>query len=423
MLVLALLPAAVRAEPAATAETPLARIDRLLDDAVARKQVAGAVALVYHDGKIVYRAAVGQADRETQQPMQDDTIFRIASMTKPITSAAVMMLVDRGKLRLDDPVSKYLPEFADVQVLPEAARQENVFEVLTSRAREPITIRHLLNHTSGISYRFWNRPTLGRLYREYGVIDGLSETPGTVRENMQRLAKAPLWLEPGSGWEYGLNIDALGTIVEIVSGQTLDEFFRREILGPLKMRDTHFILPPEKHSRLAALYAPDEQRHLRRIGTGVQTVGELQYSATYPTWQENRYFSGGAGLVSTADDYLRFLRMLLGRGELDGVRLLKPETVDMMASNQTGDLKLSIQGHGDAFGYGFAVLTKAEQDGPGPHAGTYSWGGIFHTFFWVDPRERTIGLLLTQIYPFSHLTLREEFQRVTYAALAPLPAK
>jgi putative heme-binding domain-containing protein len=412
-----------------TPET-LARIDSLLDDAVKRRQIAGGAALIARNGKVIHLATSGLRDVEAALPVDESTIYRIASMTKPITSVAVMMLRDEGKLGLDEPVSRYLPEFLAPTVLV-AGREDATHRPVTVPAQREITIRDLLTHTSGLSYRFFDRPGLGKLYAASGVSDGLCETPGTVADNVGRLAKLPLLHQPGTVWEYGLSTDVLGRVVEVVSGRTLDEFFRERIFRPLRMEDTSFVVPETKRNRLAALYTPGPDKAIRRVGPGPVVAGALIYSATYPTRDGSTYFSGGAGLSSTIGDYARFLQMLLNRGELDGVRLLKPETVDLMTRNQIGDLTIAFPNHGDGFGHGFGVLTdrgKTEAFRRTAYddvatVGTFSWGGIFNTYFWADPERRMIGIVMTQIYPSDHLKLREEVKRLAYQALGVSQAR
>jgi CubicO group peptidase (beta-lactamase class C family) len=404
-------------EQAGLSATGLHRLDALLRDAVDHKQIAGAVALLAHDGKIGYLQAVGRRDAEADRPMTPDTLFRIASMTKPVTSVAVMMLVDDGKLRVDDPVAKYLPECRDPKVLVPGKPGDTPPYTLVP-AERPITVHHLLTHTSGITYRFFNRPHLTELYRKAGVSDGISQTEGTLADNIQRLAGQPLLHQPGTAWEYGLSTEVLGRLVEVVSGLPLDQFFQKRIFGPLHLNDTSFFVPDDRVGRLAALYTPGPDQKIVRVGEEPVRAGELIYSASYPYRGPKTYFSPGAGLVSTAPDYARFLQMLLNGGEANAVRLLKPETVREMTRNQVGDLKPWIESHGDRFGYGFGVVTAAGKgDGPAP-AGTYSWGGIFYTYFFVDPQKKLVGVLMTQVYPSGHLHLREEFQRLAYAALA-----
>jgi CubicO group peptidase (beta-lactamase class C family) len=391
----------------------LDRIGTLLRETAEARRIAGGSALVARRGKVVGLYLAGQRDLEAARPMTADTIVRIASMTKPITSTAVMVLVDDGKIRLDDPLSKFLPEFRDPRVLVDPNGGGD--PPATRPAGRQITIHHLLTHTSGLSYRFFNKPVLGPLYTTWAVSDGLSETPGTIGDNVRRIAAQPLLFPPGEAWEYSLATDVLGRVVEVASGRTLDEFFRQRLFQPLKMADTHFILPAAKRDRLAAVYHPGPGGKVERtVGHPIQD-GALVYSPSYPTWDEGHYYSGGAGLVSTLGDYARFLQMLLNRGELDGVRVLKPESVDRMTSSQIGTLPMPGFGHGNRFGYGFGVVTERGQE---PEAiGTYSWGGFFYTFFWADPKNELIGILFTQTYPSGDLKVREEFKRLTYEAL------
>jgi CubicO group peptidase (beta-lactamase class C family) len=395
----------------------LQQVDEVLQTAVKKQQIAGGAALIVRGGRIVHLATVGLADVENNVPIREETIYRIASMTKPITSVAVMMLVEQGKLRLDDPLSKFVPEFKDVKALVSGAKTGQPIDTITEPVATPITVHHLLSHTSGISYTLFDRPILARLYQDAGVSDGLIEMPGTIGDNVRRLSHVPLLFQPGAGWEYGLNTDVLGRVVEVASGQTLDAFFRDRIFQPLRMTDTHFILPTDKRSRLAALYAPEGPDRLRRVAEGVQKLGTLRYSATYPLESKSRYFSGGAGLVSTIGDYARFLQMLANRGELDGVRLLKPETVALMTRNQIGDHTVFLDGHCDKFGYGFGIVTEAGRSKDGASVGTYSWGGIFQTYFFVDPGHDVVALLMTQLAPFSQIPLREDFRQAVYGAL------
>ena len=372
--------------------------------------MAGVVALVLQHGKPVYSASLGFADIEGGRSMADDTIFRFASMTKPVTSVAVMMLAEEGRLKLTDPVSKFLPEFRDMRVLdPKGAG--------TVPARREVTIHDLLTHTSGLSYGFLAGDRLGPLYREAKVSDGLAPAVGSLADNIRRLAGLPLKHQPGTAWEYGLSSDVLGRLVEVVSRKSLDEFFRERIFLPLKMNDTHFALPAAKRDRLAALYRPKADKTVERVGDATIQVGALSYSANMP-FSDKGYFSGGAGLVSTAPDYARLLQMLLNKGEFNGKRLLKPETVELMTRNQIGDLKLAFSGHGDKYGYGFGVVSAAGRGTEVSSPGSFSWGGIFNTYFWADPEKEIVGILLTQLYPYDHLTLREDFKRLTYDALA-----
>jgi putative heme-binding domain-containing protein len=404
----------------------LARIGVLLEEAIGRRQIAGGAVLIAHRGRVVYQASKGLGDVELERPIDERTIYRIASMTKPLTSAAVMMLYEDGKIGLDDPVSRYLPEFGAPTVLAKDGREGPQGKPGTVPAEHSLRIRDLLTHTSGLSYRFFDRPGLGALYARAEISDGLCETAGSVGDNVRRLARLPLLNQPGTAWEYGLSTDVLGRVIEVISGQTLEEFLHDRLLRPLAMDDTSFVVPVSKRERLAALYATGPDQTIRRVGPDRVEAGALIYSATYPTAEDSVYQSGGAGLSSTIGDYARFLQMLLNRGELDGVRVLEPDTVDMMTRNQIGDLLIPFANHGDGFGFGFGVLTergKTEEFRRSSYTdvaevGTYSWGGLFNTYFWVDPNRQMIGLLMTQIHPSDHLALREQVKRLAYEAMS-----
>jgi CubicO group peptidase (beta-lactamase class C family) len=394
------------ASPVVAEEVPDA-VRKLLEQEVAAKHIAGGVYLVSQKGKVVLKGAVGMQDTEAGKPMAMDTIFRIASMTKPITSVAAMILVEDGKIALEDPVSKYIPEFADTPVAVSHKDENGKVVWETEKAKGPITVRHLITHTSGISYRFLNHPFLGKRFVEEGVSDGVAEAKMSMAENVKRIARVPLKFQPGTGFEYGLNIDVLGRVIEVASGKTLDAFLRDRLFTPLKMQDTFYVVPPEKRSRLAALYEPAPDKGLRKVGDKPVTRGLLVYSATYPTWERGDFFSGGGGLVSTAGDYHRFLRMLLGGGELDGVRVLKADTVKQMTQNQVGKL-------GAPFGYGFGVATGKGLPFP---AGSFYWGGLFYTTFWADPSNDVAAVLMTQLYPAERTKLQQEFPKAVYSAL------
>ena len=401
----------------------LAKATALFRDAADRKEIAGAVLLVSRRGKVAYLEAVGKRNIEAGDVMTPESIFRIASMTKPITSTAAMILVDEGRLELSDPIAKYLPEFKYMTVAhprPKdavaASAGSSAGEYEQVQAYRPITVRDLLTHTSGLCYRFTDRPHVGRLYAESGICDGLTPSEFTMAENVRRLAGLPLHHQPGTAWEYGLNTDVLGRMVEVVSGQSLDAFIRARILEPLKMRETTFLLPKSRVDRLAALYEPGPDGKIKRTPDGTSVKGALIYSADAAYRQRPGYFSGGAGLLSTAGDYARFLQMLLNRGELDGTRILKAETVDAMTRPQTGPLPLWITVHGNTFGYGFGVVTRPD-DPKGDPIGAFSWGGIYYTDFWVDPKDELIGIMMTQVYPSGNLKLRDEFHRIVNASI------
>jgi len=389
-------------------------VSALLQKAAAEKKVAGGSALVAHNGKVVYRANAGWQDIEGKVSVADGTIFRIASMSKPITSVAVMILVEDGKLATTDPLSKFVPEFKEMKVA--VVDKDGKLQETVPATRE-ITIHDLLTHSSGITYRLMNKPVVGKLYEEAGVSDGLSETPGRIGDNVKKLAKLPLVCQPGSAWEYGLSTDVLGAVVEAVSGKTLEDFCRERIFGPLKMDDTWFILPKEKRSRLAALYSTGMDKTLTKVGDKPPIPGGPVLTATYPTNDGSKYFSGGAGMVSTIGDYFRFCQMMLNGGELDGARVLKAETVNRMTRNQLGEVRIAFPGN-DLMGYGFGILSEAGKEKVKDPAGvgSYGWGGAFGTFFWVDPKNQLVGVCMTQMFP-PDFAMAQEFKKLTYEAL------
>ena len=391
----------------------LHRVENIVAGAVAREEIAGAVALIARRGEIAYLQTFGMADIDDQEPMEVDTIFRIASMTKPVTSLAVMMLYEEGHFLLSDPVSDYIPELKNLRVLTTGSDN-----VETVAAESEITIRQLLTHTSGISYRFISsgdkRETIARLYAEAGVSDGLSETEGRIADLSRQLGELPLLFEPGEQFAYGLSIDVLGHLVEVVSGMTLTEYFDSQIFEPLAMVDTHFYLDDNKVGRLASVYTSTEDGGMRELGNETVVNDYLVYSATYPYSGPGSYYSGGAGLVSTISDYVRLLQMFLNGGELDGIRLLSPTTVAMMTRNNIGDLDV---GPGTKFGLGFAVLEDPGLAGNPGSVGTYFWGGFFNTQFFVDPEEELIGVIMTQRFPADRGNVRQKFVNGAYQAL------
>lgn len=391
----------------------LERIPAILKEAVEKKQIGGGVALVARRGKIVHLSAAGMQDIENKTPMADGTIFRIASMSKPITSVAIMQLVEDGKLQVTDNLSKFVPEFKDMKVAV-PSQDGKSFDLV--QAKREITIHDLLTHSSGITYRIMAKPHVSKLYEEAGVCDGLVESPVSLADNVRKIARLPLVCQPGSAWEYGLNTDVLGHVVEVVSGKSLEEFMRERILTPLKMNDTCFNLPSSKHSRLSSLYTIQQDKSFHKVGDKAVTSGPFVYSATVPTHADNHYFSGGAGLVSTASDYFRFGQMMLNGGELNGTRVLKPETVATMTKNQLG--KLRVGPEQAMMGYGFGVVSEeARTDHKEPAGvGTFSWGGAYGSYFWVDPKNEVVAVVMAQVFP-PDFTLSTEIKNAVYAAM------
>jgi CubicO group peptidase (beta-lactamase class C family) len=412
VLLAGLAPQAVRSQEAGLSSEGLRKVRGVLEKLIEEKRIAGGVVLVVRNGKTALHEAAGRQDLEAAKPMAPDTIFRICSMTKPVTSLALMMLHEEGRLALSDPVSKFIPEFGALKV---SVKSGNAWsEVPVERE---VTVHHLLTHTAGLTYGFYNREPFSALYRKAGVSDGLVETEGTIAENCRKLATCPLLFQPGTKWDYGLSVDVLGRVVEVASGLSLDEFFRRRIFGPLGMKDTHFRLPPEKLPRLAAVYRPKADQTIERQPDGPIPLGPSSYSSTYPYAGPSAFFSGGAGLVSTASDYARFLQMLVNGGELDGTRLLKTETVRTMTRDQVPGLTLAFESHGDRFGYGFGVVSEAARDRGLGSPGTISWGGFYHTYFFADPSKKLVAVVMTQLYPWRHLTMRDDFRKAVYQAL------
>ncbi len=365
----------------------LERIDHMLERAVARGDIPGAVALVARDGKIIYQKAFGMADIQTGRPLSTDDIFRIASQTKAITSTAVMMLWEEGRFRLDDPVSRFIPEFANTTVLDNFNPADTTYT--TVEAEGEITIRHLLTHTSGIGYGIIDGDERFRkIYQKAGIVDLFTTEDISIEENVRRLAALPLHHNPGEKYTYSESIDVLGYLIEVISGMPFDIFLRERLFDPLGMDDTWFYLPPEKAGRLVPVQA--------RTGSGEWVPYESNYyDPDYPVTGARRFFSGGAGLSSTAKDYATFLQMYLNAGELNGIRFLSRTTINFMMANHIGDLW--GEDPDSHLGLAFGVLTKKGQDRGGQGSeGTFNWGGYFNTQFFADPREQIIGVLMKQ---------------------------
>jgi len=410
-------PAAAPALPSATPQSvgvSSARLQRLhqgMQALVDRREAAGIVTLVARGGQVVDVHATGFQDMESRTPMRSDTIFRIASMTKPVTSVAVMMLYEEGKLLLTDPVSKFIPAFKGQRVLVTGADAP----ADPVAARRDSNIRELLSHRSGLTYGFLNGGPVGAAYRKGGVPDGLAQTSLTLAEAMEALAAQPLVNQPGAAWNYSLSTDVLGRVVEVVSGQSLDVFFRERIFKPLGMVDTAFDVPETKWSRLATVYSPDGAGGIRPM-KDPETFGNTVMSpvAWYKT--PKTYFSGGAGLVSTARDYARFAQMLLNGGSLGTARLLSPKTIELMTASHTSDLPGSgLVGAGAQFGLGFRVVTDVGATQTLGSNGLYGWSGIYGTVFWVDPKEKLVAIMLVQRYPGSPVATA--FQPLVYQTL------
>jgi CubicO group peptidase (beta-lactamase class C family) len=394
--------------PAGFSRERLTRVDRLLDQYVAENRVAGAVALVLRDGEVIYERAVGWSDKENGRKMQSDTIFRIASQSKAVTSVAALMLVEEGKISLDDPVSRFIPTFSKTTV---AVQKEGKSEIVA--ARRPITIRHLLTHTSGISYGTGTAVADSYAAAALGPAAGFgwytADKSEPICDSMERLATLPFAAQPGEAWVYGYSLDVLGCVIERASGVRLDEFIRTRITDALGMRDTFFYLPREQRARLAAVYTLDADRHITLAPAGARGQGDYVDGP-------RRSFAGGAGLLSTARDYARFLEMIRADGVLDDVRILSPRTVRLMTTNQVGSLHSAT---GLGFGLGFETVDRFGASSVAC-VGTFGWGGAYGSRYLVDPESRLTIVLLEQLLPDPR-DLREKFVTMFYQALVERP--
>jgi CubicO group peptidase (beta-lactamase class C family) len=377
-------------------------VQRSIDD----KRIAGAVTLVVRHGKVAWFKSQGMMDREAGKVMRPDAMFRICSMSKPITSVAVMILYEEGKFLLDDPVSKYLPEFKNPKVLVKPASGEPY----SIPATREITIRDLLRHTSGLTYN-WNAD-LGSMYEKADVASGLLPYDGTIGDSVKHLAGLPLLFNPGDRFEYSLGVDVLGRLVEVVSGMPFDEFLRTRIFEPLGMKDTYFYPPENKLDRLATAYTYYPDKGLNRFPDTPIREGTFVYSADYPARGPKKLFSGGAGLVSTAMDYARFCQMMLDDGKTGNARLLSRKSVELMTSDSLGKISPD-QGFGLGFGIEGIKASLSELGSPGE----YNWGGFFYTGFSIDPKEQMIVIFMAQLHPTGGLTLDHEVHVLAYQAI------
>ncbi len=386
----------------------LKRIDKLVQQYIDSNWIAGAIAIVAKDGRIVYHKAIGFDDKEKNKPLQKDAIWRIASQTKAITSVGVMMLYEDGKLLLDDPISKYIPAFRKPVVLDKFNKADTSYTTIPSK-RE-ITIRDLLTHSSGIGYAQIGSETMNAIYSKAGVVGGIGLKGGLIlKDNILKLAALPLVHQPGERFTYGLNTDVLGYLIEVISGMSLDAYLSKYIFTPLGMKDTYFYIPKEKQSRLAMLHSDDKTKHV--VNTPEEITVNGVFLRDYPILDGGSFYSGGGGLVSTAYDYAVFMQMLLNKGIYNGKRLLSPHTVAMMTTNQ---LPESLQ---MPFGLGFQIVTESAAAKNIASTGSFSWGGMFASSYWIDPKEKIVAQFVLQQYPFSHGDIAEKFKVAVYQAL------
>lgn len=387
-------------------EDRLARIDQMLQQNISDGYTCGTVGFIARNGKIIYNKAFGWDDNTKKTILKTDNIFRIASQTKAITSVAVMILFEQGKFLLDDPISKYIPAFAHPKVLDKYNESDSSFT--TVPALREITIRDLLTHTSGIDYPQIGSDKMKAIYAKAKIPVGFVSDKLILANEINKLASLPLVHQPGERFTYGLNVDVLGYLVEVVSGKNLDQFFKEQIFKPLGMNDTYFYLPSSKFSRLVNVNTEDENHHMKKWDTN--TFKGI--SADYPK-SDGTYFSGGAGLVSTIQDYASFLQMMLNGGVYNDQRILAKSTVELMTTNQIGNLSLGA----NKFGLGFELTTQNGQAKLGITEGSFAWGGFFATIYWVDPKEKLVCLLFMQQWPLSHGEIQDKFKAMVYQAL------
>ncbi|REJ73056.1 MAG: class A beta-lactamase-related serine hydrolase [Acidobacteria bacterium] len=392
----------------------LARIDARMQEYLEREEMAGALGLIARRGEVAYFETWGEADRESGVPMTEDTIFRIYSMTKPITAVAVMMLYEEGKFFLNDPIGKYIPQLADLEVMTLTADGEGE-EGATRKPKGPVTIKQLLNFTAGFTYGIFGNTPVDAMYRNAGILFADRD----LEHFVTKLGEIPLQFEPGTRWHYSVAIDVLGRLVEVTSGMPFDEFLKQRLFAPLGMDDTDFWVPEEKLDRFAQLYRP--------VGAADGPEAFLQANDSKaiepaPAMTSRGFLSrpgapsGGGGLVSTAGDYLRFCQMLLNGGELDGVRILSPKSVELMSRNSLGDVPMGMGRSGYGFGLGVAVAMDQGDIGELGSDGEYNWGGAAGTRFWIDPEEELIGIFMVQILPH-RTTQGSDFRQLTYQAI------
>ncbi len=370
-------------------EERLQRIDAMCNAAIMAGSIPGVVALVARNGKIVYHKAFGMADNGSNRKLKPDDVFRIASQSKAITATAVMMLWEEGKFRLDDPISKHIPEFKNPRVLKAFQYRDTTHT--TEPASKEITVRHLLTHTSGIGYGVIDGDErFQMIFHKAGITDLFTTEDIAIEENIKKLAKLPLHHDPGEKYVYSEGLDVLGYFIEVMSGMPFNDFLRRRLFDPLGMDDTWFYQPDKNADRLVPV-----QMHHKGQWTRLPVTF---YDPDYPAKGAKRFYSGGAGLSSTAKDYATFLQMYLNGGELNGIRILSRTTIQSMMGNQVGDL---WEGSGRHYGLAFGVLTEDGQDmGGRSSTGTFDWGGYFNTQYFADPAEGTIGVLMKQTRPY-----------------------
>ena len=407
-------PIAPVVKPIGVSSERLTRIDNFIQSYIDKGELNGASAIILRNGKIIYYKSFGFANKEKNIAMKNDNIFRIASMTKPIISVAAMMLYEEGKFLLDDPVSKFIPEFKNPVVLDKYNAKDTSYTTIP--AKREITIRNLFSHTSGISYAQIGSDISNAIYFKNGINGGIGTPYSTLKQVIPKLAKLPLFNQPGDAFLYGLNTDVLGYLIEVISGMPLDKFLQEKIFTPIGMKDTYFFLPKEKQSRLVSLYMQDDKGNLR-IEDSIISLNGI-FSRDFPKTTGGSYFSGGAGLCSTAYDYAIFGQMLLNGGEYNGKRILSPATIHIMTTNQIGDyLMWGDVNHVRHFGLGFGIYSDYAERTMLIPAGSFGWDGMFASNFWADNKNKIVVVVMRNIWPTAHWDFGDRIKPVIYQAL------
>lgn len=405
----------VKPESEGLSSERLKQLDINIDQWIKEEQLNGGTAIILRNGKIIYQKAFGYANKERNLVMKNDNIFRIASMTKPVISVAAMMLYEEGKFLLDDPISKFIPEFKNPVVLDKYNAADTSYT--TVPAKREITMRDVLSQSSGIGYAQIGSATANAIYYKNKINGGIGTPYSTLKDVITRLAKLPLFIQPGDDFMYGLNTDVLGYLIEVIGGMSLDKYLQQKIFDPLGMKDTYFFLPKEKQSRLVSLYTQRGNQTKLRIQDSLISLNGT-FSRDFPKTPNGTYFSGGAGLASTAYDYALFGQMLLNGGELNGKYILSPATIEIMATNQIGDhLMWGDTNKTRRFGLGFGILTDYAEKTLMIPAGSYGWDGMFASHFWVDPKNKMVIVFMRNIWPTDHWDYGDRIKPLIYQAL------
>jgi CubicO group peptidase (beta-lactamase class C family) len=390
----------------------LKQVDNFISKYISNGKLNGAVGLILQNGKIIYHKSFGLANKEKGEAMATNSIFRIASMTKPVVSVAVMQLYEQGKFLLDDPVSKFIPEFKNPVVIDKYNAADTTYT--TVAAKREITIRHLLSHTSGIGYAQIGSAQANAIYFKNGINGGIGTPYSTLKDIIPKLANLPLFNQPGEAFLYGLNTDVLGYLVEVISGMSLDKYLKEKIFDPLGMKDTYFFLPTDKLKRLVPLYVQDA-KGLRVQDSIISLNGT--FHRDFPK-TNGSFFSGGAGLSSTAIDYGIFAQALLNGGEYNGKRILSRYTIELMTKNHIRDLVMwNNPDNPNRFGLGFGVYTEKSELNTPAAAGSFDWAGMFASHFWIDPKNKIVAVFMRNVWPTTEWDFGERIKPVVYQAL------